>query len=183
MQQASVRPGHFCTERCQHVLCCFVTACRRMLDRWCRVLQDLSFYRSALTLSCFRHFNISVSLILYQRIVNFIHREKFLCMYFIQQLNLFKWWYWEFGFCASGRPKGLPYIIHYALAHRTAQAVLLWSHSKSALVISLPLGGQLLEQKRQKLQPTPACSDCSERGRGLERERGGMGASFLHSGT
>lgn len=61
----------------------------------------------------------------------------------------------------GGRPKGLPYIIHYALAHQAAQAVLLWSHSKRALVISLPLGGQLLEQRRQKLQPTPACSDCS----------------------
>lgn len=82
----------------------------------------------------------------------------------------------------------MPYIIHYALAHQAAQAVLLWSHSKRALVISLPLGGQLLEQKRQKLQSTPACSDCSERERERakterrrerERESGGMGAYFL----
>lgn len=78
----------------------------------------------------------------------------------------------------------MPYIIHYALAHQAAQAVLLWSHSKRALVISLPLGGQLLEQKRQKLQSTPACSDCSERERAKEREVErerveGRGASFL----
>lgn len=82
----------------------------------------------------------------------------------------------------------MPYIIHYALAHQAAQAVLLWSHSKRALVISLPLGGQLLEQKRQKLQSTPACSDCSERERAKEREVErerveGRGPPFWHSGT
>ena len=101
----------------------------------------------------------------------------------------------EFGFCARGRPKGLPYIIHYALAHQIAQAVLRWSHSKRALVISLPLGGQLLEQRRQRLQSTPACSDCSERERererGRERESRGReregerewGPLFWHGGT
>lgn len=85
----------------------------------------------------------------------------------------------------GGGPKGLPYIIHYALAHQTGcKAALLWSYSKKALVISLPLGGQLLEQKRQKLQSTPPCSDCSEveRKKETERERekvGGRGAYFL----
>lgn len=106
----------------------------------------------------------------------FSHWATFLCMYFFflffQCLKWFKLWYCRF--CARGRPKGLPYIIHYALAHQAAQAVLLWSNSKRALIISLPLGGQLLEQRRQKLKSTPACSDCSEgeRGGGRQRERG-----------
>lgn len=105
----------------------------------------------------------------------------FLFSFFFQCLKWFKLWYCRF--CARGRPKGLPYIIHYALAHQAAQAVLLWSNSKRALIISLPLGGQLLEQRRQKLKSTPACSDCSEGERGGETERtrgrGKMGASFL----
>lgn len=96
--------------------------------------------------------------------------EKFLRMYVVPRLKSFRLWHGEFGFGARGRPKGLPYIIHYALAHQAARAVLLWSQSKRALVISLPLGGQLLEQKRQKLQSTPACSDCSERASERERE-------------
>lgn len=77
------------------------------------------------------------------------------------------------GLVPEGRPKGLPYIIHYALAHQAAQAVLRWSHSKRALVISLPLGGQLLEQKTQKLQSIPACSDCSTR-EGERESDGGL---------
>ena len=67
----------------------------------------------------------------------------------------------------------MPYIIHYALAHQAAQAVLRWSHSKRALIISLPLGGQLLEQKTQKLQSIPACSDCSKR-EGERESDGGL---------
>lgn len=105
---------------------------------------------------------------------------------FVQPLTLFRWWYWEFGSCARWRPKGLPYIIHYALAHQAGcKAALLWSHSNKALVISLPLGGQLLEQRRQKLQSTPACSDCSEGEREKEREGGWRdeGPISWHGGT
>lgn len=107
---------------------------------------------------------------------------------FVQTLTLFRWWYWVFGSCARWGPKGLPYIIHYALTHQPGcKAALLWSPSKKALVISLPLGGQLLEQKRQKLQSTPPCSDCSEGERERKRRRGresgggggGRGAYFL----
>jgi len=94
-------------------------------------------------------------------------------------------WRWK-----GGGAKGLPCIIHYALARQAAQAVALWSHSKRALVISLPLGGQLVEQKnkkkRQKLQPTSACSDCSQREGERERVGGllfGMaGRVFLQQG-
>lgn len=61
-------------------------------------------------------------------------------------------------------------------AHQASQAELLWSHFKRALVISLPLGGQLQEKRRQKLQPTPACSDCSKRRKKRER----MGPPLWH---
>lgn len=105
---------------------------------------------------------------------------------FVQLSTLFRWWYWEFGSGARWGPEGLPYIIYYALAHRAGcKAALLWSHSKKALVISLPLGGQLLEQRRQKPQSTPACSDCSEGERKKERhwqrgrESGGTRGLFL----
>lgn len=112
---------------------------------------------------------------------NFFHRwGTFSCFSCFQTLTLFRWWCWVFGSCAQWGPKGLPYIIHYALAHQTGcKAALLWSHSKKALVISLPLGGQLLEQKRQKLQSTPPCSDCSEveRKKKTERERKWGGGS------
>lgn len=122
----------------------------------------------------------------HQQVIFFI-TEGSSCV-FVQTLTLFRWWHWVFGSCASWGPKGLPYIIHYALAHQTGcKAALLWSHSKKALVISLPLGGQLLEQKRQKLQSSPPCSDCSEveRKKETERERkwGDEGPISWHGGT
>lgn len=111
----------------------------------------------------------------HRQVVFFIAEGRSAACVFVQQSALFRWWYREFGSCARWGPEGLPYIIHYALAHQAGcKAALLWSHSKKALVISLPLGGQLLEQRRQKLQSTPACSDCSEGERKKERhwERG-----------
>lgn len=122
----------------------------------------------------------------HQQVIFFIAEGRSAACVFVQLSTLFRWWYWEFGSGARWGPEGLPYIIHYALAHQAGcKAALLWSHSKKALVISLPLGGQLLEQRRQKLQSTPACSDCSEGERKKERhwqrgrESGGTRGLFL----
>lgn len=52
IQQASVKPGHFCTddEGLKHVLCCFVTPCGMLLDRDDEKFSTVSFHWSVLAL-------------------------------------------------------------------------------------------------------------------------------------